>query len=98
MTFVYLGAASNGQRICGNIVGNGGAGGGICTVAYVYRGDQVGIASNEGVITNDGAGFGVTIVVDCDSAAAKIDVFANIGVTYISQVGDFGVISNGGIF
>ena len=78
---VQIGLALPGdaQCLCGHILGNGAAGGGVGTVAHLDRGHKVGVAADEAVVADLGAELILAVVVAGDGAAAEVAVLADVG-------------------
>ena len=85
---VQIGLALPGdaQCLCGHILGDGAAGGGVGTVANLDRGHKVGVAADEAVIADLGAELILAVVVAGDGAAAEVAVLAHIAVADVGQV------------
>ena len=83
---VGLALPGDAQRLGGHILGDGAAGGGVGTVAYLDRSHKVGVAANEAVIADLGAELILAVVVAGDGAAAEVAVLAHIAVADVGQV------------
>ena len=87
---VLLPGTGHGQGIRRHILGDGGAGRNVGALAHRHRGDQVGVAADEGVVADGTAELLEPVVIGGDSAAAEVDALAYIGVAHISEMGHFG--------
>ena len=83
---IGLALPGNAQRLCGHILGDGAAGGGVGTIAHLDRGHKVGVAADEAVIADLGAELILAVVVAGDGAAAEVAVLAHIAVADVGQV------------
>ena len=85
---VQIGLALPGdaQCLCGHILGDGAAGGGVGTIAHLDRGHKVGVAADKAVIADLGAELVFAVVVAGDGAAAEVAVLAHIAVADVGQV------------
>src|SRR5205807_1112387 len=97
-TFLYsLAAAAEGQRVCGNVIGNGGTGSDVGPLIDSDGRYQCGITADEGSIFNDGYVFGHAIVVAGDGAGAHVYVRANFCVAQIGEVISLGASTQSGL-
>ena len=85
---VQIGLALPGdaQCLCGHILGDGAAGGGVGTIAHLDRSHKVGVAADKAVIADLGAELILAVVVAGDGAAAEVAVLAHIAVADVGQV------------
>ena len=68
---IGLALPGDAQRLCGHILSDGAAGGGVGTVAHLDRGHKVGVAADEAVVPDGGAELVLAVVVAGDGAAAR---------------------------
>ena len=85
---IGLALPGDAQRLCGHILSDGAAGGGVGTVAHLDRGHKVGVAADEAVVPDGGAELVLAVVVAGDGAAAEVAVLAYIAVADVGQVAD----------
>ena len=85
---VQIGLALPGdaQCLCGHILGDGAASGGVGAIAHLDRSHKVGVAADEAVIADLGAELILAVVVAGDGAAAEVAVLAHIAVADVGQV------------
>ena len=83
---IGLALPGNAQCLCGHILGDGAAGGGVGTVAHLDRSHKVGVAADEAVIADLGAELILAVIVAGDGAAAEVAVLAHIAVADVGQV------------
>ena len=61
-------------------------------------GDEVGVASDEGMVVNLATVFFFAVEIDGDGTAAEINIFAQVGVAAIDEMREFRPVSDIGIF
>jgi len=93
-----LAAAGDGERVGGDIVRDGGAGGDVGAIADADRGDEDGIAADEDAVADLGVIFGDAVVVTSDGAGADVRVAADGGVAEIGEVHGFRAFVQDGVF
>ena len=81
---VGLARTRDGEGHGRDIIGDGGACGGVSALAHRDRRDQIGVAADEGVVADGRAVFFRAVIVDRDSAAAEVDVFAYVSPQSLS--------------
>ena len=85
---IGLALPGDAQRLCGHVLGDGAAGGGVGPVADGDGGDKVGVAADEAVVADLSAELVLAVVVAGDGAAAEITVLAYICLLYTSDAAD----------
>ena len=83
---IGLALPGDAQRLCGHVLGDGAAGGGVGTIAHLHGGHKVRVAADEAVIADLGAELILAVVVAGDGAAAEVAVLAHIAVADVGQV------------
>ncbi len=87
---VYLTAAPHAQCVFRNVLGNGGTSCNITSPADGHRSNQIAVASHEGIILDGGTVLHFSVVVHSNGAAAHVHAAADITVTNVLQMGQFG--------
>ena len=83
---IGLALPGDAQRLCGHVLGDGAAGGGVGTIAHLHGGHKVRVAADEAVIADRSAELILAVVVAGDGAAAEVAVLAHVAVADIGQV------------
>ncbi len=93
-----LAGACNGKCAIRHILGHRSPSGSKDAVPQADRGNEVGIAADEAVITNHGLVFVVAVIIDNNRSAAEIDSLADLCVADIGEVRYLGAVSNFSLF
>ena len=94
---ILLACTRNRQRVLRNRLRDGGTGRDICTIFHSDRRDEVGIASDERIVTDGRAEFRLAIVIDRNGTAAHIDILSHIAIADIGKMRQFRSLSDGRI-
>ena len=87
-----------GKAVCGDVDRNRRAGARRRVFAYFNRRDEVCVASDERVISDNRAEFVYSVIVRGNAAAAEIYVLSYVAVADVGEVGDAGLFADVGIF
>ena len=92
--FVRLAAPGDAQSIFRHILGNGGTGTDIGTVAYLNGSDQNSMTADKGIITDGGFVFVDTVEIGSGGAATHVAIVADLCISQIGKVGGPGILAD----
>ena len=81
------------QSIFGHFLGNGAAGTDVGVGLYSNRSNKVGVAADEGVVTDNGAVLLLAVVVDGDAATAHVNAATDVAVTDVGEMRQLGAFA-----
>ena len=86
------------ESVVRDVAGNSSACGCVYCLAQLDRCNEIGVASDKAVVTDNTAALGDTIVVYSNCSTADIDLLADVTVADISQMSDSGLFTDSGVF